>query len=198
MGNALIKYLSKGKEKLYNITPSHGLYKTISDEVKDILSTYDPHLRCYSLDEMFMELKPYLKLRLEQGLSHEDIQEVWKEREEKGWVNVDDENEKKTKNNNKIINSSSSNNLESAYDSNDDEEEDDNYLLAGPQQPNLKTNNVLTSSIEDIVFEMRKKVKEKTFCSCSCGIASNFLLAKIASDVNKPDGQCYLQPDNNK
>ena len=43
---------------------------------------------------------------------------------------------------------------------------------------------------------MRAEVKSRTGgLSCSAGIGPNEMLAKIASDVNKPDGQHQVAPD---
>src|SRR4030043_865102 len=48
------------------------------------------------------------------------------------------------------------------------------------------------SSIEgasdEIATEIKRRIKEETGLSCSIGIAPNKLLAKIASDLEKPDG----------
>lgn len=44
-----------------------------------------------------------------------------------------------------------------------------------------------------IVAELRQRVFEKTQLTCSAGIAVNSMLAKICSDMNKPNGQ-YLLP----
>ena len=55
-------------------------------------------------------------------------------------------------------------------------------------------NNKIYSK-EDIcglVTEIKKKIKEKTQLTCSCGIACNKKLAKICSDYNKPDGLFFL------
>lgn len=41
---------------------------------------------------------------------------------------------------------------------------------------------------EEIAKEIKKRVKDKTGLTCSIGIAPNKLLAKIASDMQKPDG----------
>ena len=41
---------------------------------------------------------------------------------------------------------------------------------------------------EDIAKEIKKRIKEETDLNCSIGIAPNKLLAKIASDLEKPDG----------
>ena len=43
---------------------------------------------------------------------------------------------------------------------------------------------------EDVVHEIRARVKEATGgLTTSAGIATNFMLAKIGADFNKPDGQ---------
>eukprot|EP00753_Platysulcus_tardus_P008415 PLAT1597.1.p1 GENE.PLAT1597.1~~PLAT1597.1.p1 ORF type:complete len:570 (-),score=258.03 PLAT1597.1:60-1769(-) len=45
------------------------------------------------------------------------------------------------------------------------------------------------ASVQDVVSEMRERIKAKTKLTASAGIAPNFRLAKVASNVNKPDGQ---------
>jgi DNA polymerase kappa len=47
----------------------------------------------------------------------------------------------------------------------------------------------VNSSFVDVVQRMREEVKEKTGLTCSAGIACNPLLAKLASNYRKPDGQ---------
>ncbi|XP_045593333.1 DNA polymerase kappa [Procambarus clarkii] len=46
-----------------------------------------------------------------------------------------------------------------------------------------------------IVREIRHKIQAKTQLTASAGIAPNTRLAKICSDMNKPDGQYYLPPN---
>ena len=48
---------------------------------------------------------------------------------------------------------------------------------------------------EIVVEEMRRKIFEKTELTASAGIACNTMLAKICSDMNKPNGQFYLKHD---
>jgi DNA polymerase-4 len=45
---------------------------------------------------------------------------------------------------------------------------------------------------EEIAREIKRSIKEETGLSCSIGIAPNKLLAKIASDLDKPDGLTIL------
>lgn len=51
---------------------------------------------------------------------------------------------------------------------------------------------------EDTVQELRGKIFDKTKLTASAGIAPNVMLAKICSDMNKPNGQCYLPPQRDK
>ncbi|MCF6308482.1 MAG: DNA polymerase IV [Flavobacteriaceae bacterium] len=46
-----------------------------------------------------------------------------------------------------------------------------------------------------IANEIRKKIKEKTGLNASAGISINKFIAKIASDINKPNGQKTVPPD---
>ncbi|MGO9378150.1 MAG: DNA polymerase IV [Dissulfurispiraceae bacterium] len=54
----------------------------------------------------------------------------------------------------------------------------------------------LPTSSEEIAHDIKRKIWEATNLSCSIGIAPNKLLAKIASDMQKPDGlTIILQAD---
>ena len=48
---------------------------------------------------------------------------------------------------------------------------------------------------EIIAKEIKKEVKEKEQITCSVGIGPNKLVAKIASDHEKPDGLTIVKPD---
>ncbi len=50
-------------------------------------------------------------------------------------------------------------------------------------------------SAKQIAKEIRQKIFEKTGLTASAGISINKFLAKIASDVNKPNGQKTIHPD---
>ena len=54
----------------------------------------------------------------------------------------------------------------------------------------------LLGSAESMGREIRGRIQLQTGLTASVGIAPNKLLAKIASDLNKPDGMCRLDPDN--
>jgi len=54
----------------------------------------------------------------------------------------------------------------------------------------------LLGSAESIGSEIRHRIRGQTGLTASVGIAPNKLLAKIASDLNKPDGMCRIGEDN--
>ena len=53
----------------------------------------------------------------------------------------------------------------------------------------------LNSSGSAIASEIRYRIREEIDLTASAGIAPNKMLAKIASDWNKPDGQFEIKPD---
>lgn len=50
------------------------------------------------------------------------------------------------------------------------------------------------ADVERVVQQLRERVYAKTQLTVSAGIACNSLLAKIASDQRKPNGQFYVPP----
>ena len=48
---------------------------------------------------------------------------------------------------------------------------------------------------EEIAKEIKKRIKDETDLTCSIGIAANKLLAKMASDMQKPDGLTIIMED---
>lgn len=54
----------------------------------------------------------------------------------------------------------------------------------------------LLGSAESIGSDIRSRIVRQTGLTASVGVAPNKLLAKIASDLNKPDGMCRIGPDN--
>jgi DNA polymerase-4 len=50
-------------------------------------------------------------------------------------------------------------------------------------------------SAEDIAREIKRRIRERTELTASVGVAPNKLVAKIASDLRKPDGLVVVKPD---
>jgi DNA polymerase-4 len=52
--------------------------------------------------------------------------------------------------------------------------------------------SAIEKPLEEIASEIKKRIREETGLTCSIGIAPNKLLAKMASDMDKPDGLTIL------
>ena len=48
---------------------------------------------------------------------------------------------------------------------------------------------------QELAYTIRMRINDATKLTCSAGIGPNRLIAKICSDINKPNGQAYVRPD---
>ena len=82
LGAMLVKELSNGKETLTFVKSDFELYQRKSAEVKAVLEEYDRNLKMYSLDEAYMDLAPYLEVKLsDKEIEHDDIKSALLKRE---------------------------------------------------------------------------------------------------------------------
>ncbi len=204
----LVKELSNGKDYLYELTPDMKRYVECSNSVRKVLAEYDPNLRCYSLDECYMDLGRYVSLRNE-GYDHCIIQEVWKE--EANGVNYGEASETSdrtmmtglpnpnaVKGNNANTNKNNSSAKATTASSPDDSDSDDVAEVDTDPRRGARhdEHDEPVVTVPEVVEEMRALVTSRTLLTCSAGIAPNHMLAKIASDLNKPNGQYYVPPGN--
>ncbi len=180
IGDALVRELSNGTEELIHVPSDHPKYAQQSQVVRSVLAEYDPQLRAYSLDEAFLNLGPYLACHLlHPEWPHEQISKTLMEDEEDGDVKASSEGE---------------------YDDNSP----DDVSIQNESEDKLSyletlgqfSNHTCLEAAGTILTDMRQKVFERTGgLTCSAGLAPNFMLAKIASDQNKPNGQCLVASD---
>jgi DNA polymerase-4 len=64
---------------------------------------------------------------------------------------------------------------------------DEAYLDVTENKPGL-------SSATQVAQEIRRMIREETGLTASAGVSYNKLIAKLASDQNKPDGLCVIRP----
>ncbi len=74
---------------------------------------------------------------------------------------------------------------------------DEHFTHYSLDEATLDISHLITKdrSAEDIVSQLRKEVFEVSGLTCSAGISANKMLAKICSNINKPNGQYYLRND---
>ena len=175
IGDKLVEELSDGKEKLIHVSSHFDLYKTKSKLTMNFLKEYDPNLRSYSLDEAYLDLGPYLVEYLER-------KRAWSTNTA---VNDKDALHEQIKTSLLISASSSSSSSKSSDEQN-----------RGTQSKlQSYSSQIRHQAMNEIVNRMRQQVTKATGgLTCSAGIAPNFMLAKIASDYKKPNGQYLVDP----
>ena len=57
-----------------------------------------------------------------------------------------------------------------------------------------RSKDSIHDAAKSLLHSIREKVQTVTGLTCSAGLSSNFMLAKIASDINKPNGQYFVGP----
>lgn len=170
IGDRLVEELSKGRQQLVHVPSNFDLYKQKSAQVVQVLKEFDPDLKSYSLDEAYLDLGPYLSAYFEQ-----------KERKNDSSSTCLEEQEVPSWDHSQIC-----------------------KMLRGESATARDYTHVLRAvsnctcrqALEQVVDYMRNCVERATGgLTCSAGMAPNFSLAKIASDKNKPNGQCFVDPN---
>ncbi|NWF97688.1 MAG: DNA polymerase IV [Nitrospirae bacterium] len=59
----------------------------------------------------------------------------------------------------------------------------------------VTTTHHLFGGPEAIGYAIKKQIKEKFGINCTAGIGPNILMAKLASDISKPDGLRWIKPE---
>lgn len=195
IGKILVKELSGGKEELVFVKSDYELYERKSGEVRRVLEEYDPGLRMGGLDEGVLDLEPYLELLLEgvdvdAGVGNED------DTREDGIVDWSETRhemirdvlwKRQGKFSNATPSASETAGATTTATGVSATQSINNPLSTHPPSIIHKTAQALLRTI-------RRRVHAITGLTCSAGLASNPLLAKIASDVHKPNGQCFVGP----
>lgn len=197
IGDSLVRELSGGLEELVHVKANYQLYQEKSRLVINLLREYDPTLKSYSLDEAYLNLGPYLALHLRHpDWDHDEIknalvQSVPEDRDARSEFSTEDSDER----------------IRQQITQNDDADE----ILAEKSFPSVWDDRANADSISELMMfpdeeclaaasalleKIRQRVYERTGgLTCSAGMAPNFMLAKIASDFNKPNGQYVVPSD---
>ena len=162
IADKLVEELSNGQQKLIHVPNHFELYQEKSKLAKAVFRQFDPNCRSYSLDEAYLNLAPYLALKLS-NTSIDKTTTCWSHEQ-------------------------ISQHLASIMVGDDKEENQAKEDFDATLQ--MYSSRDCLAAASETVFLMRRKVCEATGgLTCSAGLGSSFQIAKIASDINKPDGQ---------
>lgn len=199
IGDALVKELSGGKEELIHVKAHYELYKDKSVIMKQTLAEYDPHVRVYSLDEALVQLGPYIAHKLRHPeWTHEMIREALRSNivpsgdDEAKFDGVDEKKDDEQRDTDGTDDQPpESNDSFYRYTESSSDDHNEEWSLDILQD---YTSRECLQVAADVMNTMRDHVRQATGgLTCSSGLGPNFMLAKIASDFNKPAGQ-YLVP----
>ncbi|KRZ76264.1 Coronin-like protein cor-1 [Trichinella papuae] len=151
-------------------------YSAISHQVKNILKLYDPNLCSASLDEAYMDVTEYLAFRQSQNtpVFHRSVHYTgecdcrWPYKYLPCCVSRES-----TKISSEICNE------------------------CGKLCIHVEDEIAFGNDAEEVAKEIRFLVEQATGLTCSIGIAPNSMLAKLGSDINKPNGQFHMRADRN-
>ena len=192
IGEALVRILSRGERRLIYCPSNFELYREKSQEMRRVLSRFDPNQNAYSLDEVYMDLGPYLACSLTHPeWSHEQIAAaLTQQQQQQGKGKTTTENDERE--NGKDAEAGEGENDALPHEETLDSAESLQVLLSFPPAHCI-------ARVDAIVADMRERVRSATGgLTCSAGVAPNFLLAKIASDRNKPNGQLIVSSEHEK
>eukprot|EP00794_Sanderia_malayensis_P020641 gene20641-22676_t len=166
------------------IIPTHfEKYKNVSSQVRMILAEYDPQFCGMGLDEAYLDITAYVddQMIIKRNIIYGGSADL----EATGGIAT----------------------VQSACESSGDNSECSNtssvqvMKLFKECQSNQKPgaawghySGLKRRLIEEIVNEIRMRIFQETKLTASAGIAPNAMLAKVCSDMNKPNGQFYLHP----
>ena len=143
-------------------------YTAVSEQVREILFGYDPHFSPMGLDESYLDITEYVMEKFKQ-VPRNNVAPVPHQ------------------------------DIKEQVDTCDHDlcDEGGSVDCVDTSVDRWKENGVpsqLWDLAQDVVKEMREKIEQQTSLTASAGIAPNKMLAKIASDINKPNGQYFLVP----
>ena len=196
------------------IVQSHfSKYQEVSGTVREILSNYDPLFSSVGLDEAYLDITEYV-IEIMRGKEKVSVEEENGATQSCGDSSV--ENTESLKHS--LLHQTDTKSLQidaespqidseshfidrkSQHGSNDESLND--AELIQNDDLNCDSDQCLPSSYwecaERVVSEIRGRIHSTTQLTASAGIASNKMLAKIASDMNKPNGQYIIPPSREK
>ncbi|CAM9252913.1 unnamed protein product [Ectocarpus fasciculatus] len=188
--------------ELVFVKPDYEKYTVVAEQIREIFREYDPRMRSYSLDEAYLNVTRVLTERLgldgsnapagtkEAGVAAAAARAaaaVTPEHVCSGTYEAEADTSRRR---------SMGSSVENMYYGHEEDEEEARDGRSGERRSPRETRRVrLFEAARTLAEEIRARIREATKLTASVGIGPNFMLAKIASDWNKPDGQMCIGGD---
>ena len=186
------------------VKPNFSKYQEVSHLIREILAEYDPQFSPMGLDEAYLDLTDYVtNLMTKYG--------CWRSKDNLECNEIvlsspDKDREKMLTDRESMSHQDSTENEVITSPQDDILETNEQSSILAPMNcshsASCNTSEVVEGGLPysywecalHVVSELRHHIHQITQLTASAGIAVNKMLAKIASDVNKPNGQFLVEP----
>lgn len=186
---------------LVMVRPNFDKYRKYSKQVREILEEYDPNFCPMSLDEAYLDFTDHVVKRNTMSEKERTYMESVMNQPE-GSVEKNEKKEEEGSEKSGDVTALLSTETAHSSESHDVDLQGGKLLGSiseagerGGQEDGVSggKTHLFGISAEEAVREMRFRIQQKTNLTASAGIAPNCMLAKIASDMNKPNGQYVIK-----
>eukprot|EP00752_Nemacystus_decipiens_P001960 g1886.t1 len=208
--------------ELVFVTPDYNKYTLVAEKIRAIFREYDPRMRSYSLDEAVLNVTDFLTKKI--GLNQPTAAPAEKDAVAARGAQAEKDDARMprrsthapglpysgpgapestrrggglsadTDTGRRQAPGSDGKGIEEEEGEEEEEEEEGGGMTSG-KSPREELRRRLFEAARALAEEIRGRIKEATKLTASVGIGPNFMLAKIASDWNKPDGQMCIGGD---
>ncbi|CAM9656177.1 unnamed protein product [Ectocarpus sp. 6 AP-2014] len=188
--------------ELVFVKPDYEKYTVVAEQIREIFREYDPRMRAYSLDEAYLNVTKVLTERLgldgsnapagtkEAGVAAPAAVAGAPEHVCSGTYEAEADTSRRPSMGSNITYP------EIRYEGDEEDDEEARDGRSGERRSPRETRRIrLFEAARALAEEIRGRIREATKLTASVGIGPNFMLAKIASDWNKPDGQMCIGGD---
>ena len=188
------------------VRPHFHKYQEVSAEVRRVLESYDPNLCPMGMDEFYLDLTPFVVQSLATRDGDSDATGTYREHQTSYNTNTyrDESNSKctETPQDTAVFDGTDIARNKTGHNIDDlrriEEESSSSQGVVFSNRPRTRSKLTLPRKFwihaQEIVEQMRAEIFKQTSLTASAGIAPNKMLAKIASDLNKPNGQHFVEP----
>ena len=163
------------------IVKSHfDKYRQVSEEVQSVLRGYDPHFCPMGLDESYLDITEYVNEMVTGMSPGTEGMGMSPGTEGMGMSPGTEGTEQSTGTGMSLTDNTPA------------------TINVSPSHSNTIQHNHYYQCIQSVVSEIRHKIQDSTSLTASAGIAPNKMLAKVSSNFNKPNGQYFLEPSEDK
>jgi DNA polymerase-4 len=159
----------------------HGKYSAISKQVFEVVRSFTPDVQPISVDEAFFDLTNVMHLHAKGW----DRERVWEQGDLRASIKTPSLSESSSAGSNRKA-------PRAGWDGSSKAEESEASMRTHPPAPSLREGEL--RALHDLGITIKRAIRDAVDLPASIGISGNKFLAKLCSDLSKPDGLKILRP----